>query len=580
MQSILKEEAFSFSLVELSNHFVYRKKPVLSGMEFAEFIKSPTVDNVILHKPFEFPVEGTLCVTGFHLVLSSRQKRKEELWRLHQSIDSIEKKLSGAGGTLTIRCKDFSVIQMDIPSAEACINIASSVEQLSNIDDVALLYPFFYRPLFDILEDGWQAFLPQEEFNRFKECSDEWRLSYINKDYEVCPSYPHAVIVPKSVDDTTLIRVAGFRQYGRFPVLCYYHRDTKAVMMRSSQPMTGTNGRRCKDDERLVNAVLGIGRRGYILDTRSQNNAKIAQTKGGGFEPEVHYSQWRRINQAIDRRHVLHESLIKLIEACTDTTATTDKWLSKLDSSGWLSNVKDVINAACMAAQFIDKEGASVLVHGSEGLDTTLQVTSLAQLLLDHDCRTVRGFEALVEREWLQAGHPFQDRCVKSAFAVTKQRKEAPVFLLFLDCVWQIWQQFPCSFEFNEDFLLLLFQHSYSSQFGTFLCNNEFERRNHELALKTVSLWSYVNRPEIIQKYMNPMYEPNQSVLWPSVAPQSLTLWSALYCRSVMDNGPKEEAWEEMTRIQEYDKELRSRVNRLRSLYYFLCHGTKEPKAT
>lgn len=135
-------------------------------MEFAEFIKSPTVDNVILHKPFEFPVEGTLCVTGFHLVLSSRQKRKEELWRLHQSIDSIEKKLSGAGGTLTIRCKDFSVIQMDIPSAEACINIASSVEQLSNIDDVALLYPFFYRPLFDILEDGWQAFLPQEEFNR------------------------------------------------------------------------------------------------------------------------------------------------------------------------------------------------------------------------------------------------------------------------------------------------------------------------------------------------------------------------------------------------------------------------------
>lgn len=53
--------------------------------------------------------------------------------RLHQSIDSIEKKLSGAGGTLTIRCKDFSVIQMDIPSAEACINIASSVELLSNI---------------------------------------------------------------------------------------------------------------------------------------------------------------------------------------------------------------------------------------------------------------------------------------------------------------------------------------------------------------------------------------------------------------------------------------------------------------
>jgi hypothetical protein len=47
-------------------------------------------------------------------------------------------------------------------------------------------------------------------------------------------------------------------------------------------------------------------------------------------------------------------------------------------------------------------------------------------------------FEALVEREWLQAGHPFNDRCAKSAFAVTKNRQESPVFLLFLDCVWQV----------------------------------------------------------------------------------------------------------------------------------------------
>ena len=48
------------------------------------------------------------------------------------------------------------------------------------------------------------------------------------------------------------------------------------------------------------------------------------------------------------------------------------------------------------------------------------------------------SFEALVEREWLQAGHPFADRCSKSAFAITKHRHEAPVFLLFLDCVWQV----------------------------------------------------------------------------------------------------------------------------------------------
>lgn len=48
------------------------------------------------------------------------------------------------------------------------------------------------------------------------------------------------------------------------------------------------------------------------------------------------------------------------------------------------------------------REGASVLVHGTEGTDSTLQVTSIAQIILDPRCRTIRGFEALVEREWLQ----------------------------------------------------------------------------------------------------------------------------------------------------------------------------------
>ena len=52
---------------------------------------------------------------------------------LHKSVDSIEKKLSGSIGSLTLRCKDFQIYQLEIPSAEDCLNIASSVEQLSNI---------------------------------------------------------------------------------------------------------------------------------------------------------------------------------------------------------------------------------------------------------------------------------------------------------------------------------------------------------------------------------------------------------------------------------------------------------------
>ena len=47
-------------------------------------------------------------------------------------------------------------------------------------------------------------------------------------------------------------------------------------------------------------------------------------------------------------------------------------------------------------------------------------------------------FEALVEREWVQSGHPFASRCAKSAYAGSKHKHTGPVFLLFLDCVGQV----------------------------------------------------------------------------------------------------------------------------------------------
>ena len=49
-------------------------------MEFAEFIRTPMVDGVTLHRPHCKPISGTLCVTGHHLILSSRTEPHEELW--------------------------------------------------------------------------------------------------------------------------------------------------------------------------------------------------------------------------------------------------------------------------------------------------------------------------------------------------------------------------------------------------------------------------------------------------------------------------------------------------------------------
>lgn len=65
---------------------------------------------------------------------------------LHTSVDSVEKRLTGAGGVVMIRCKDFTRLALDIPTAEDCLNVAASVEQLSNIGEKFCLrncYLFF-----------------------------------------------------------------------------------------------------------------------------------------------------------------------------------------------------------------------------------------------------------------------------------------------------------------------------------------------------------------------------------------------------------------------------------------------------
>lgn len=341
------------------------------------------------------------------------------------------------------------------------------------------------------------------------------------------------MIVPRFVEDDVIKNISSFRCLNRFPVLSYYHKATRAVIVRAGQPMVGPSSKRCKEDEKMINMMLGSGKRGYIIDTRAQNLAQLAKTKGGGYEPEAHYPLWRRVHKSINRHTTLLESLYRLMEGCNDTNSSMDKWLSRLESCGWLSQVQAVLGTACLVAQCINEESASVLIHGAESRDSTLQVCSLAQVILDPDCRTVHGFEALIEREWLQAGHPFGTRCKNGAYTSSSQktRDQSPIFLLFIDCVYQILTQFPYSFEFNEDFLIFLVKHSYASQFGTFLSDSIKERNDLEIPIKTVSLWSYINRPVILQEYLNPTYEPNSNVIWPSVAPQSIV---SIWCHSVM----------------------------------------------
>lgn len=100
-------------------------------------------------------------------------------------VDVVERKSYGNGGSLTLKCKDFRIIQLEIRGQEEFDNVANSIECLSNLDDSRLLFPFYYPCNFDIVEDGWDAFQIAKEFSKIKLVSDAWRISYANKNFKV-----------------------------------------------------------------------------------------------------------------------------------------------------------------------------------------------------------------------------------------------------------------------------------------------------------------------------------------------------------------------------------------------------------
>lgn len=89
----------------------------------------------------------------------------------------------------------------------------------------------------------------------------------------------------------------------------------------------------------------------------------------------------------------------------------------------------------------------------------------------------MNGFRVLVEKDWLAFGHPFQMRLGHSYDRQNLQEQElSPVFLQFLDCMFQLVRQFPHYFEYSIRYILTLADHIYSCRFGTFLGNCEQER--------------------------------------------------------------------------------------------------------
>lgn len=348
------------------------------------------------------------------------------------------------------------------------------------------------------------------------------------------------------------------------------------------------------DSRALNNPVYGATTTNLIIDARPTTNAMANTAKGAGTENMDHYKDGKKAYLGIDNIHIMRESLAKVVEALREadtmlasinsdlsgqllTLAVLDR--QALRRSGWLRHISAILEGTVLIAKNVHVNSSHVLIHCSDGWDRTSQLSALSQLCLDPFYRTIRGFEILLEKDWLSFGHKFLDRSghlssdkffqspsdaantgsgadtaqaflasVQNRFVSQHHLKEtSPVFHQFLESVRQVQRQFPERFEFNERFLHQIYHHLYSCQFGTFLYNSERERRVGNggappLCERTVSVWDFLNSPEEIDQNRNPEYDPllddpksrvsraDMGVLFPN--PKDVRFWHELYGRT------------------------------------------------
>ncbi|KAL4613372.1 myotubularin-related protein 10-like [Arapaima gigas] len=381
-----------------------------------------------------------------------------------QKVLGSNKKLKFNPMELIIYCKDFRIVRFRFDEAgpESAKKVCLAIAHYSHPADPQLLFGFEFAgkrhhsstvngidpgvgpqtPLFDRPSD-WDR-----EIKRTG--ASEWRVCSINEGYAISPSLPEYFVVPVSLADQDLKQYSGFFTGQRLPLWCWNHPNGSALVRMASikDPM-----QQRKLDQRICTAI----------------------TKSHPKRSDVLKSD---LDKTLPNIQDIQAAFVRLRQICViePFEETEERWLSSVEGSRWLEYVRTFLKHAAEVVYMLEGQHASVVLQEEEDRDLNCVISSLVLIMLDPHYRSRLGFQGLVQREWVMAGHRFLDRC---NHLKKNDREESPLFLLFLNCVWQLMNQYPTAFEFTETYLTVLSDSMWIPIFTTFLFNSSRQHAEH-----------------------------------------------------------------------------------------------------
>jgi myotubularin-related protein 10/11/12 len=374
----------------------------------------------------------------------------------------------------------------------------------------------------------------KKELERTK-CKN-WKASVVNENFQTSHAMMSTLIVPQSLMDNSLT-LAVERFQNRCCPVWVWGTSTGAALVRMADLLP-------------------------TIQDRTQENMLLEHIRKS--HPEKKQPYIIDLSKECPSPKEIQSSFLKLRDLCVPENLRTFKnqdfkFYGLLDSTKWMSHVSTCLSKALEAVNQILDQTSTVVLQEGNGQDLNCVISSLTQLMLDPYFRTKFGFQSLIQKDWVAMGHPFANRL---GHILNKDIDQSPVFLVFLDCVWQLMQQYPTAFQFSETYLTTIWDSAHISIFDTFLFNCEHDRiiaesvseafhginfhfRNEilqggaghsSLILRSVWDWSEQFGEKDIALFCNPLFDDSfKRVLRPATSVSHLDVWMQCYFRWLPD---------------------------------------------
>lgn len=459
--------------------------------------------------------ENDICLINIESIYQVSNGRRKKLLPGSTVSNQIE--------IIEVHCKDFRIYTFSFKFSPSGFNkqIINALLYHAFVPRMQLLFLFDYlehdensmtSPLPFSVPTDWKA-----ELNRCS-CSG-WRITQVNERYQLCESLPECFVVPANLFDADLAKAAP-------------HFIGHRVMMWSWGLPSGC-------------ALVRMAAVDPAISETSQELSMIEAISSA--HPHQYPARVIDVESSCPTIREIQNSYLKLREMCMPATPhefweQDSHYFTSLESSRWLHHISACLQISLQISIMLCQNKQSVIIQENENRDLNCVVASLVQILLDPYCRTQQGFQHLIQKEWVALGHPFMERLHHINAA---ESEESPVFLLFLDCVWQLMQQCPSSFEFSETYLTTIWDSAHISVFDTFLFSSQKQLKDAygQIGISgshSVWNWSQQFLPQNTMFFRNPLYMLNSyQKITVAIPPLQIRPWSLNSTRDVRRNSQK-----------------------------------------